>query len=644
MSQVVINDADNRPITPAVVEDKKNEEVIPETQPNPNGFFCETNNQGACSVRVALRVRPLISLENENSKICVQWDLSENQIIIGKDRNFTFDKVFDMNSSQEPIYETWVKNLVLGWFHGFNATVLAYGQTGSGKTFTMGSGHTIGIEPNQLGIIPRVIEFIFDEISKRNKKAEFIVKWSFLEIYNEEIHDLLDSSAESGVDRYLNKGKDITIREEKNGSISVYGLLEEKVESSEELASCLDRGSNLRITSSTLMNSASSRSHAIFTIAIEQHIIEDLYKPGEAADQNEANDIDEFMIAKFHFVDLAGSERAKKTGATGSTLKEGISINKGLLWLGNVISALTEEKNKILHVPYRDSKLTRILQDSLGGNSRTSMIACVSPAEFNFDESLNTLKYASRARNIKNKPIVNRDPNSALIAQLRQQLYDLHKDLLGFKQLIIQNNIEIPDELCEASKNLQEPGNLVDTTNKGHSPSKFGYYGDKETEDENKHLKEELNSKTKKLGQLETEIKSLKEQLDDVEIEKGELTRDKDMLSLKIETLSKIWEKKGINIQEEYRILKQELGEHKVDAEGEDSDSEFEDIDFTDIGSMNIITEYRAKNEKLAKDLQDKQTKLKLMQNECESLLKIGKLSIFIVYREGRNRSTWGEI
>lgn len=208
--------------------------------------------------------------------------------------------------------------------------------------------------------------------------------------------------------------------------------------------------------------------------------------------------------------------------------------------MGNVISALTEEKNKILHVPYRDSKLTRILQDSLGGNSRTSMIACVSPAEFNFDESLNTLKYASRARNIKNKPIVNRDPNSALIAQLRQQLYDLHKDLLGFKQLIIQNNIEIPDELCEASKNLQEPSHLVDTTNKGHSPSKFGYYGDKETEDENKHLKEELSSKTKKLGQLETEIKSLKEQLDDVEIEKGELTRDKDMLSLKIETLSKI--------------------------------------------------------------------------------------------------------
>ena len=122
------------------------------------------------------------------------------------------------------------------------------------------------------------------------------------------------------------------------------------------------------------------------------------------------------MVAKFHFVDLAGSERAKRTGATGATLKEGISINKGLLALSNVISALTEDAKKNAHVPYRDSKLTRILQDSLGGNSRTSMIACVSPAEVNFEETLNTLKYASRARNIKNKPIVNRDPNSAQIA------------------------------------------------------------------------------------------------------------------------------------------------------------------------------------------------------------------------------------
>lgn len=138
---------------------------------------------------------------------------------------------------------------------------------------------------------------------------------------------------------------------------------------------------------------------------------------------------EEHISAKFHFVDLAGSERIKKTGATGQVLKEGININKGLLCLGNVISALTEESKREKHIPYRDSKLTRILTDSLGGNSRTTMIACVSPAESNYEESLNTLKYASRARNIKNKPVINRDPNSILIEGLRNQITTLQGEV-----------------------------------------------------------------------------------------------------------------------------------------------------------------------------------------------------------------------
>lgn len=281
----------------------------------------------------------------------------------------------------------------------------------------MGSGQTIGLPDEELGIIPRVIKLIFDEVDKRKAKAEFLIKCTFLEIYNEELHDLLDlgSSNTTVIDRFMQK-KDVTIREEKNGNISVYGLREEKVTCYDELAACLDRGSNFRSTASTLMNTCSSRSHAIFTVTIEQHIIDDLYEGDSGTSKKPTDAAEEFMVAKFHFVDLAGSERAKRTGATGNTLKEGISINKGLLALGNVISALTEESRKSNHVPYRDSKLTRILQDSLGGNSRTSMIACVSPAEINFEETLNTLKYAFRARNIKNKPIVNRDPNSAQIA------------------------------------------------------------------------------------------------------------------------------------------------------------------------------------------------------------------------------------
>ena len=313
----------------------------------------------------------------------------------------------------------------------------------------MGSGHTIGLPDGELGIIPRVITLIFDEVDKRKSKAEFLIKCTFLEIYNEELHDLLDfgSSNTTVIDRFMQK-KDVTIREEKNGNISVYGLREEKVTCYEELAACLDKGSNFRSTASTLMNNCSSRSHAIFTVTIEQHVIDDLYETD--ASKKVADSSEEFMVAKFHFVDLAGSERAKRTGATGNTLKEGISINKGLLALGNVISALTEESRKSNHVPYRDSKLTRILQDSLGGNSRTSMIACVSPAEINFEETLNTLKYASRARNIKNKPIVNRDPNSAQIAQLRQQVYELQHEMTTYKKLLITNNIEFETKLGES--------------------------------------------------------------------------------------------------------------------------------------------------------------------------------------------------
>jgi kinesin family protein 4/21/27 len=268
---------------------------------------------------------------------------------------------------------------------------------------------------------------LFEEIDKRKNESEFLVKVSFLEIYNEEIQDLLDTS--NARMKYLaiislpfrfNSAKNpINIREEKDGSISVYGINEEKVGSHEEIMATLERGSLHRSTASTLMNETSSRSHAIFTISIEQHKIKDL-KNGTSEAMNEEGEDDGFTTAKFHFVDLAGSERLKKTGATGSTLKEGININRGLLALGNVISALTDDTGKINHIPYRESKLTRILQDSLGGNSRTVMIACISPAESNLDESLNTLKYATRARFIKNKPVINRDPQSTIISQLKQ--------------------------------------------------------------------------------------------------------------------------------------------------------------------------------------------------------------------------------
>lgn len=246
----------------------------------------------------------------------------------------------------------------------------------------------------------------------------------------------------------------LKISEAKNGSISVTGLKAELVTSKAECVSLLNKGIAQRMTAQTNMNEASSRSHAIFTVTIDQKIVK-VTQPEESGPQpadGEPVTSEENISAKFHFVDLAGSERIKKTGATGKTLQEGIQINQGLLALGNVIAALTDEKKIAAgkaFIPYRNSKLTRILQDSLGGNSRTTMIACVSPVESNYEETLSTIKYASRARNIKNKPVVNRDANSMLIEALRNQITQLQTEIGEYQNLLKENNIAIPEQLKE---------------------------------------------------------------------------------------------------------------------------------------------------------------------------------------------------
>ena len=328
------------------------------------------------------------------------------------------------------------------------------------------------------------------------------------------------------------------------------------------------------------MNSWSSRSHAIFTITIEQHIVEDLYKANEIpiegktgkGNEDDLTTREEFMVAKFHFVDLAGSERLKKTGATGTTMKEGISINKGLLSLGNVISALTDENNRIFHVPYRDSKLTRILQDSLGGNSRTTMIWWISPAEYNYEESLNALKYAARARNIKNKPIVNRDPNSALIAQLRQNVYELQRDIIIYKKTLVSNNIEVPKDVVVTNEDLQQEFSNRDLRTKG-SPSHSMLTNQRpsgaegsgtmlsgreimEFEYHIRDLKIDLSKKDKTIRQLEVEIDLLKEESTDTGIKYFACQRERDLLKLKCERLEKQLKEAGLWDESEIEKIK----------------------------------------------------------------------------------------
>eukprot|EP00252_Welwitschia_mirabilis_P016492 TRINITY_DN3636_c0_g1_i2.p1 TRINITY_DN3636_c0_g1~~TRINITY_DN3636_c0_g1_i2.p1 ORF type:complete len:967 (+),score=258.83 TRINITY_DN3636_c0_g1_i2:92-2992(+) len=261
-----------------------------------------------------------------------------------------------------------------------------------------------------------------------------------MKILKEEVHDLLDPNIPSTIKMESNNGfvgkptvpgkPPIQIRENSNGVITLAGSTEIDVRNQKEMAACLAQGLSSRATGSTNMNTHSSRSHAIFTITIEQ--MRKCKSTSPTVDLSLEDGGEEFLCAKLHLVDLAGSERAKRTGADGVRLKEGIHINKGLLALGNVISALGDEKKRKegVHVPYRDSKLTRLLQDSLGGNSKTLMIACVSPADINAEETLNTLKYANRARNIQNKPIVNRDPMSNEMQKMRQQIEYLQSELL----------------------------------------------------------------------------------------------------------------------------------------------------------------------------------------------------------------------
>ncbi|XP_073412227.1 chromosome-associated kinesin KIF4A [Dendrobates tinctorius] len=359
-------------------------------------------------VRVALRCRPLVQKEiNEGCKTCLTFVPGEPQVIVGNEKSFTYDFVFDPSAEQEEVYNVSVSPLIQGLFKGYNATVLAYGQTGSGKTFSMGGAYTHDQENEPtVGVIPRVVKALFREIEQRTD-WEFLLKVSYLEIYNEEILDLL----------YLprDKASPISIREDPKEGIKICGLTERDVKTAVDTISCLEQGNSSRTVASTAMNSQSSRSHAIFTIAIEQR---------RGGEKNGS------FRSKLHLVDLAGSERQKKTKAEGDRLKEGISINRGLLCLGNVISALGDDSKKGSFVPYRDSKLTRLLQDSLGGNSHTLMIACVSPADSNMEETLNTLRYADRARKIKNKPIVNTDPQAAELQKLRQQVQDLQVLLL----------------------------------------------------------------------------------------------------------------------------------------------------------------------------------------------------------------------
>ncbi|KAI8636730.1 P-loop containing nucleoside triphosphate hydrolase protein [Parasitella parasitica] len=481
----------------------------------------DTQGQTA-TVQVALRIRPLTERDRAqprfaNSSNSDVLRAQENHVqIVSQNKYFTYDHVFAPETQQGDIFAQLGQKPVQKFVEGYNVTMLAYGQTSSGKTYTMGTAqHTDATDPEEDGIVPRAMALLFDilqqqqhielpqssPVSSINGKSNlrplsqvlhsnqqqqqksvyrYSVKVSFVEIYNEELIDLLNSAHPS-------EKPPVTIREDTKGHIYWTGVKEVVVHNTDDVLYFLQQGTENRATGSTDMNEKSSRSHAIFSVTLKQERwVPTSPQPSRAASpiltklqqakqqqrlsvtgrpaSNSISEDGDWIItsSKFHFVDLAGSERLKRTAAEGDRRKEGININAGLLALGNVISALGDPSKKSTHVPYRDSKLTRLLQDSLGGSAMTLMIACVSPAESNLSETLNTLQYANRARNIKNKMEKNEMEEwmtTDNLDVLRSTITKLKNELRNVKSTPTSNSI--------ASNKLQQHSEFDDFSSTG---------------------------------------------------------------------------------------------------------------------------------------------------------------------------------
>ena len=354
-------------------------------------------------VKVAVRVRPINKREKEeNSKICVSVDKENCSVSVTSEKHdtktFQFDYVYPMDSTQREVYDQVAFPIVDSIFQGYNGTVFAYGQTGCGKTFTM-----MGVtnDPNLRGVIPNAFDHIFGYIKTEGNSKRFLLRCSFVEIYNEEVRDLLGNS-----------NKKLEVREDPKKGTFVKDLSYYSLKDTDDIEKALNKGNNNRHVGATSMNDKSSRSHSLFTVYLE---IE------EGEDKNK-----KIRSGKLNLVDLAGSERVSKTNASGQTFEEGKKINLSLTALGSVIDALSSNRK---HIPYKDSKLTRLLADSLGGNTKTVMFANVSPASFNYDETVGTLRYASRAKLIKNAPKINEDPKDALLRQYEEEIKALKAQL-----------------------------------------------------------------------------------------------------------------------------------------------------------------------------------------------------------------------
>ncbi|KAK3688402.1 P-loop containing nucleoside triphosphate hydrolase protein [Podospora appendiculata] len=375
----------------------------------------------ANSIKVVARFRPQNRIEIESGgQPIVSFDGQDTCTVETREGqgSFTFDRVFDMACKQSDIFDFSIKPTVDDILNGYNGTVFAYGQTGAGKSYTM-MGTSIDDDDGR-GVIPRIVEQIFTSIMSSAANIEYTVRVSYMEIYMERIRDLLAPQNDN-----------LPVHEEKNRGVYVKGLLEIYVSSVQEVYEVMRRGGNARAVAATNMNQESSRSHSIFVITITQKNVE----TGSA------------KSGQLFLVDLAGSEKVGKTGASGQTLEEAKKINKSLSALGMVINSLTDGKSS--HIPYRDSKLTRILQESLGGNSRTTLIINCSPSSYNDAETLSTLRFGMRAKSIKNKAKVNAELSPA---ELKAMLAKAKTQMTTFENYL--SNLESEVQIWRAGETV----------------------------------------------------------------------------------------------------------------------------------------------------------------------------------------------
>uniref|UniRef100_A0AAQ5Y694 Kinesin-like protein n=1 Tax=Amphiprion ocellaris TaxID=80972 RepID=A0AAQ5Y694_AMPOC len=537
-----------------------------------------------CGVRVMCRFRPLNEAEiTRGDKYIPKFKEDDTVLITGKP--FVFDRVLPPNTSQEQVYDQCAKQIVKDVLGGYNGTIFAYGQTSSGKTHTMeGKLH----DPQLMGIIPRIAHDIFDHIYSMDENLEFHIKVSYFEIYLDKIRDLLDVSKTN-----------LAVHEDKNRVPYVKGCTERFVSSPEEVMDVIDEGKANRHVAVTNMNEHSSRSHSIFLINIKQENIETEKK----------------LSGKLYLVDLAGSEKVSKTGAEGAVLDEAKNINKSLSALGNVISALAEGTKT--HVPYRDSKMTRILQDSLGGNCRTTIIICCSPSIYNEAETKSTLMFGQRAKTIKNTVSVNLE----LTAEEWKKKYEKEKDKNKSLKNIIQrleaelnrwrNGENVPEEEQLSSKDQKnvEPNDntpIIDNLlPAGEGVSVSGEERSKYEEDIS-NLYKQLDDKDDEINQHSQLAEKLKEQMMDQEELLASTRRDYEKIQ---EELCRLQTENEL-AKEEVKEVLQALEELAVNYD--QKSQEVEERDQTNL--------------QLTEELQHKSVMLSVVQRELSQLQELNGL------------------